>query len=236
MDEIRVVVVDDHPLFRQGVVDALSLEADIVVIGEADDGDEALSMIAHLQPDVVILDVNLPGMNGLLLTKKIVAERWPIKVILLTAYDDFEQVTHAMRYGAFAYRAKHVKPEDLVRTVRDVSAGKYIVGEDSFNKVELERWLETRVEGTARSYSDPGEPFQPLTTREMEILSQLTKGLSNKEIASFLDISHQTVKNHVTSILRKLSVDDRTQAAVYALRRGWFRFHEQDSENAKFQE
>lgn len=236
MGEIRVVVVDDHPLFRQGVVDAMSFEEDIFVVGEAENGEDALMLIEALKPQVAIVDVNLPGMNGLLLTKRIVAERWPTQVVLLTAYDDFEQVIHAMRSGAAAYRAKHVKPEDLVNTVRLAARGKYVVGDEILDKHEIDRWLQLRVDGATRSYSDPGEPFQPLSSREMEVLSYLTTGLSNKEIAIVLEISHQTVKNHVTAILRKLGVDDRTQAAVYALRRGWFRLHDQDPNSESSQE
>jgi DNA-binding NarL/FixJ family response regulator len=229
MREIRVVVIDDHPLFRQGVIDALSFEDDITVIGEADNGDNGLAVIKNLQPDVAILDVNMPGMNGLLLTRQIVANKWPTRVILLTAYDDPEQVIHAMSSGASAYRAKHIKPEDLANTIRLTAAGRYVVDEEIMDKNGLDRWLQTHTEIATRSYSDPGDPFHPLSSREMEVLSFLTRGLSNKEIAKSLGISHQTVKNHVTSILRKLGVDDRTQAAVYALRRGWFRLQDQES-------
>jgi len=229
MQDIRVVIVDDHPLFRKGVADALSLEDDIKVIGEAESGEDALPLIENLQPNVAILDVNLPGMNGLVLTRIIMAKKWPTKVILLTAYDDIEQVVHAMRSGASAYRAKHVKPEALVDSVRHVANGKYIVGDDILDKNDLNEWLQTYTDGALRSFSEPGEPFHPLSNREMEVLSHLTRGNSNKEIATILGISHQTVKNHVTSILRKLNVDDRTQAAVYALRRGWFRLHDQET-------
>jgi DNA-binding NarL/FixJ family response regulator len=228
MKIIRVVVVDDHPLFRQGVVDALSFDDDIDIVGETDNAEEAIPLIESLQPRVAIVDVNLPGMNGLQLTRKIMENKFPTKVILLTAYDDIEQVIHAFKSGASAYRAKHVKPEDLIDTVRLVAAGKYLVGDDVLDKMGLEQWLQSNTEGAVRSYSDPGEPFHPLSNREMEVLSHLTRGLSNKEIASQLGISHQTVKNHVTAILRKLGVDDRTQAAVYALRRGWFRLHDHD--------
>lgn len=233
MSKITVVIVDDHPLFRQGVVDTFSLEDDISIVGEAENGEDALVMIRERQPQVVILDVNLPGLNGLQITRKIVAEKLPTRVVLLTAYDDFEQVIHSMRSGAAAYCAKHIRPEDLVDAVRHVAIGKYVVGGNAFDKSGLERWLQLLTEGAVRSYSDPGEPFHPLSNREMEVLSHLTKGMSNKEIASLLGISHQTVKNHVTSILRKLGVDDRTQAAVYALRRGWFRLHEQEPAKRK---
>jgi DNA-binding NarL/FixJ family response regulator len=210
------------------VVDALSLEEDIQVIGEADSGEAALPIIEELLPDVVILDVNLPGMNGLVMTREIVSRKIPTRVILMTAYDDVEQIVHAMRSGASAYRAKHVKPEDLIDTVRFVAAGKFILDDEILEKTGVDEWLQSYTDEAVRSFSDPGEPFQPLSGREMEVLSYLTRGKSNKEIASSLGISHQTVKNHVTSILRKLGVDDRTQAAVYALRRGWFRLHDQD--------
>jgi len=228
VNKIEIIVVDDHPLFRQGVIDAMSFAEDIHVIGEADNGDDALVMIEELCPQVAILDVNLPGLNGLVITKKIKEKKLPTRVVLLTAYDDLEQIIHSMRSGASAYRPKHVKPEELVETVRKVAAGCFLVGEDVLDQPGLDRWLQIRTEGVARSYSDPGEPLHPLSNREMEVLSHLTRGMSNKEIASLLGISHQTVKNHVTSILRKLGVDDRTQAAVFALRRGWFRLHEKE--------
>jgi two-component system response regulator DegU len=229
MQEIRVVIIDDHPIFRKGVADAFSLEDDIKVIGEAKNGEDALTLIENLRPNVAILDVNLPGMNGLVLTRKIIEEKWPTKVILLTAYDDTDQVVHAMRSGASAYRVKEVEPEELVNSVRLVAGGKYLVGDEILDKIDLDEWLLKTTDGGVRSSSEPGEPFHPLSTREMEVLSHLTRGKSNKEIATRLGISHQTVKNHVTSILRKLSVDDRTQAAVYALRRGWFRLHDQET-------
>ena len=112
--------------------------------------------------------------------------------------------------------------------VRDVVGGKYVIGQEVLDSVDLERWLERQTDRAMRPYSDPGEPFHPLSGREMEVLECVTLGMSNKEIASRLGISHQTVKNHVTAILRKLGVDDRTQAAVYALRRGWVRLYEQE--------
>lgn len=223
MDELRVVIVDDHPLFRQGVADTISIEDDIVVVGQAGNGKEALALIEQLRPNVAILDVNLPGINGLLLTKKIVTRKLPTYVILITAYDDKEQVIHAMRSGASSYQVKNVEPIELVKAVRNAASGKYFVDDKILTKTELDIWLQDRIEDATRSYSDPGQPFRPLSNREMDVLSHLTHGRSNKEIASLLGISHQTVKNHVTSILRKLGVDDRTQAAVYALRRGWFR-------------
>jgi len=230
MEPITIVVVDDHPLFRQGVVDAFSLAPDLLVLGQASDGEAAISAIRQLQPTVAVVDVNLPGINGQQVMRQIVAEKIPTRVILLTGYDDPEQRTHAMRGGAAAYCAKDVQPEQLVQIIRLVSGGDYVVGEQTFDQERLDRWLAAQTEGALRSYGDPGEPYYPLSSREMEVLVYVTKGLSNKEIATSLGISHQTVKNHVTAILRKLGVEDRTQAAIYALRRGWVRLNQQDSQ------
>jgi DNA-binding NarL/FixJ family response regulator len=228
MNTISIVIVDDHPLFREGVINTISIENDLNVVADTDNGDDALALVRQYCPDVVVMDVNMPGMNGQQVTREIVSEKLPTRVVLLTAYDDIEQTIHSMRSGAAAYCAKDVKPESLVGIVRQVAMGKFVIGTEVFDSSGLERWLELKTEGAIRPYSDPGEPFHPLSKREMEVLSYLTKGMSNKEIANLLGISHQTVKNHVTSILRKLGVEDRTQAAVYALRRGWVRLHDHD--------
>ena len=231
MSEITVVVVDDHPLFRQGVADALSLESDIWVVAQAANGEDGFNLIREIRPMVAVVDVNLPEMNGQQLTRQVVSEKLPTRVLLLTAYDDMEQKIHAMRVGAAAYCTKDVLPEDLVKNIRLVASGKFVIGDQAFDNTSLERWLAMQTEGAGRSYSDPGEPFQPLSSREMEVLSYVTKGMSNKEIALLLGISQQTVKNHVTSVLRKLGVEDRTQAAIYAIRRGWVRVYQTDIES-----
>jgi DNA-binding NarL/FixJ family response regulator len=231
MSSITVVVVDDHPIFRQGVMDSLSLETDISVIGDAEDGIDGLELIRELHPQIAIVDVNLPGMNGQQVTHQVVSEKIPTRIILLTAYDDTEQKIHAMRVGAHAYCVKDVDPQTLVKIVHTVADGKYFIGDEILNEASIEQWLSMISESALRSYSDPGDPFQPLSSREMEVLSYITQGKSNKEIAALLGISHQTVKNHVTSILRKLGVEDRTQAAIYSLRRGWVRLYQNGSED-----
>jgi len=230
MEPITIVVVDDHPLFRQGVADALSLEEGCTVVGQAATGEEGLEMIRALRPSVAIVDVNLPEMNGQQVTRHVVNEKLPTRVILLTAYDDIEQKIHAMRAGAFAYCTKDIPPERLIWVMRRVIDGSYLIGEQEFNIEGLDRWMAARTEAAMRLFSDSGEPYQPLSSREMEVLLNVTHGFSNKEIASLLGISHQTVKNHITSILRKLGVGDRTQAALYALRRGWVRLQSTELE------
>ena len=228
MDKIRIVVIDDHPLFRQGVIDVFSIHGDLEVVGDADNGEDAVQLIRAIKPDIAIVDVNLPGMNGQQVMRQVILDKLPTKIILLTAYDDTEQMVHAMRGGAFAYCAKDVQPEQLVDIIRLVKKGKYILGEQALDYSGLIKWLDERMEGAYKAYGDPGEPYYPLSDREMEILTYITRGMSNKEIAMVLGISHQTVKNHVTSLLRKLGVDDRTQAAIYALRHGWVRLSNED--------
>jgi DNA-binding NarL/FixJ family response regulator len=226
MNTIPVVIIDDHPLFRQGVADALSLEPDLSIIGLAADGEAGLALIRMHQPIVAVVDVNLPGLNGQQLTRTVITEKIPTKILLLTAYDDTEQKIHAMRVGASAYCTKDVQPEELVKIIRLVASGKYVIGEQVFDYPALERWLSHQTEGSTRDFNDTGELYQALSNREMEVLSYVTKGMSNKQIALNLKISQQTVKNHVTSILRKLGVDDRTQATIYAIRRGWVRLYQ----------
>ncbi|MEX2161907.1 MAG: response regulator transcription factor [Anaerolineales bacterium] len=226
MAKITIVVVDDHPIFRQGVVDTLSLEKDLQVLGQASDGNEALEIIKRLKPQVAIVDVNLPYFNGQQLTRQLKDAKSPTHVVLLTAYDDSSQVVHAMAAGASAYCVKDIDPLQLVNIVRSAAKGHFVVADQVMDQSGLDRWLEDRTSTSTRAFSDPGAPFEPLSGREMEVLECVTRGLSNKEIATSLEISHQTVKNHVTAILRKLNVEDRTQAAVYALRQGWVRLVE----------
>jgi DNA-binding NarL/FixJ family response regulator len=226
-DKIRILIVDDHRIFREGIQVNLAFHDDITVLGHGANGEQALKLSREMRPDVVIMDINLPLMNGIQVTRTLVAEGLPTRVIIVTAYDDAEQVIHAMRAGASAYCAKEIEPDKLVEVIRYVHRGHYVVNDQVFDQEGLERWLEKGVEAVAgQYYVDMAEPFSPLSPREMEILQHVTRGLSNKEIAQALQISHQTVKNHMTSILRKLAVEDRTQAAVFALRRGWVRLRD----------
>ncbi len=219
---IRVAIVDDHPFFRQGILDVLNVETDIEVVTESDDGAEALELLSDIQPDVVLMDVNLPNLNGLQVTKQLKEQCPDVNVIILTAYDDEEQIYRAIRIGASAYFAKDITPAQLLDTVRAVAEGYYVIEGQRMTPEQAEQWL---IELYHRYGIKPEDAtFSPLTNREMEVLEQIIEGLSNKEIAYRLGISHQTVKNHITSILSKMNLSDRTQAAIYALRHGWVQF------------
>ena len=233
MKEITLLIVDDHPLFRQGVSDALALEEGFRVVGQAADGKHALELIRDLDPDIAVLDVNLPEMNGQQITHQVAQEKLRTRILLLTGYDDVEQAIHAAHAGAAAYCSKDIQPQNLISIIREVANGKFVIGGNVFTRRELDNWLEDQLEGARRSYSEPGSPFHPLSDREMEVLSCVVRGMSNKEIAGLLGISHQTVKNHVTSILRKFGVEDRTQAVVYALKRGWVNLQDTDVDKSQ---
>jgi len=227
MDKIGVIIVDDHPLFREGVRNVINAEPDLQVIGESTSGEEALPVLKELRPDVALVDVNLPGINGIQVTRQIETDRLQVAVVLLTAYDDIEQVLHGFRAGASAYCSKDIQAGKLMDVIRQVARGFFVVGDQVFDKNGIAEWLEKGVESVRRPHLDGEvEAFSPLSPREMEILQYVTRGLSNKEIAGRLGISHQTVKNHMTAILHKLDVEDRTQAAVYALRHGWVRLQD----------
>lgn len=227
MDNIGIIIVDDHPLFREGVRNILEAEGDIQVLAEGTTGDQALQMVREIRPRVAVIDVNLPNMNGIQVTRQISTERLATSVVLLTAYDDVEQVLHAFSAGASAYCSKDVQAGKLVDVIRQVARGFFVVGDQVYDQTGLEQWLSRGVESVRRPHLEGDvEAFTPLSPREMEILQFVTRGLSNKEIATRLGISHQTVKNHMTAILHKLDIEDRTQAAVYALRHGWVRLQD----------
>jgi len=228
VNKIRVFIVDDHPFFREGLRRVIAAEGDLEVIGEASDGEEAIEAVSRLLPNVVIMDVNLPRVNGLEATRRIKDTHPEIGVVILTAYDDEEQVYHAVRAGASAYHSKDVSPQELVRTVRHVHAGRYVLRQMVLTSDrDLGRWLRERYRQFGGDISDE-RYLAPLSSREMEVLRLMVAGMSNKEIAYRLGISQQTVKNHVTAILDKLGVSDRTQATVYALRHGWIPLRSSD--------
>ncbi|MDQ3856326.1 MAG: response regulator transcription factor [Chloroflexota bacterium] len=227
MKRLRVLLVDDHPLFRQGVRHALDGYQDIQIIGEASDGQMAIQMADTLSPDVMLVDINLPGLNGLEATRVVRRRNPHIGVVVLTVHEDDEQLFNAIKVGAAAFTTKDVGQDKLVELVRRVGRGEYIINENVVNKPFVASRVLKQFRDLASLEQDEESLFAPLTSREIEILDCIARGMSNKEIARSLLISDQTVKNHITSILRKLAVNDRTQAVIYALRRGWIKMSEE---------
>ena len=225
-EKIRVLVADDHPIFRQGLRGILEQEADIDVVGEASDGKQAIALARAVAPDVVLCDVNMPNSDGIEVARSIKLHLPRTGVILMTAYDDEEQLFQAIKVGASAFYLKDVRPDEMLEGIRRAAAGEYLINESVLTRP----LVASRVLKQFRDLSMVGqemEPlFVPLSAREIEVLDYIARGNSNKEIARALKISDQTVKNHIPSILRKLNVNDRTQAVVYALRKGWIKMQE----------
>ena len=227
-NKIRVMIVEDHPLLVQGLRRVLEEEPDITIVAEAGTGDDAVRLALELEPDVILMDINLRGENGIQATHEIkhTYAADDTAVIILTAYNNDDQMLHSLRSGASAYYPKDVSPSELIPAIRAVNDDKYMIYNSVMTKADAFRWTLKQIEDLTVASGPGQDAFSPLSPREMEILSLTTRGASNKEIATLLNISRQTVKNHMSSVLRKLGVEDRTQAAVLALRRGWVRIED----------
>jgi two-component system response regulator DegU len=212
---IRLIIVDDHAMVRQGLRQILSMEESFTIIGEADHGDEVIEKVLTLKPDVVLMDINLPGKNGIELTGELRKRAPAIKILALTADGDQYHLSQMIKAGASGYILKDADSERLYEAIRTVARG------DSYLPPQLLSIVlnEFRQVSTGeKKVAAPGE--LGLTPREMEIIGYIASGENNKEIAEKLFISEKTVKNHVTNILRKMNLEDRTQVAVYAYRNG----------------
>ncbi len=220
MSNISVLIVDDHPLLRQGLSRLLELEGGITVIGQASNGIEALRLADQLDPDVVLLDINMPGMNGIEVAKTLRKQHPSTEILTLTIHDNESYVNEMIRVGAKGYLLKDAEPREVVHAIKQVASGETVYSTHLMERV-MERYHEMEV-NYGRLQSAASIQELSLTSRELEILQYIVEGLSNKEIASALFISEKTVKNHITSLLRKLEVDDRTQAAVFAVSQGIF--------------
>jgi DNA-binding NarL/FixJ family response regulator len=205
--KITVLIADDHPVVRQGLRVLLSLEDDIEVVGEVGDGAEAVELAAALVPDVILLDLKLPVLDGLGVLAGLRDRGLPARTLVLTSVADQASVTVALRAGAAGFLYKDVDPDALVRAVRAVHDGHTILAPEAAGAL---------VRSRARSAAVAG--LDALTPREREVLAQVAEGRSNREIARLLHMSEKTVKAHVSSVLAKLGVADRTQAALYAVR------------------
>lgn len=212
MQKIRVLLVDDHTLLRQGLRKLLELEPSLEVVGEAENGKEAIFKVRELNPDVVLLDINMPGINGVETTALLKQSHPETKVIMLTIHKDDEYIFEAIKAGASGYLLKDVDTQYLVKAVEAAFRGESIVDPSIASKLLKEFSRISRGGGESTHDS--------LTEREKEILKLLVQGLSNRDVAEKLFISEKTVKNHISNIFRKLEVTDRTQAVVKALKLG----------------
>jgi DNA-binding NarL/FixJ family response regulator len=217
VSRIGILVVDDHPLFRRGIRMGLEGERDLLIVAEAADGPMAIQAADQFAPDVVLLDISLPTMSGFDVARAIKRRHPSTAVVILTMHEDDGHLFAAIRSGADAFAAKSIEIAELVTLIRHV-AGE---AEDHPAPTFIAARLLDEVRSGTRRGAIGGDDYSPLSPREIEILGFVSQGLSNKEIASILRISDQTVKNNITSILRKLQVNDRTQAVIYALRHGW---------------
>jgi DNA-binding NarL/FixJ family response regulator len=225
-DRIRILIVDDHALFRGGISQVLSKEREFDIVGEAADGRAALEMAGMVSPSIVLMDLSLPSPGGLETTQRIRREFPAIAVVVMAQDEDEESLFASIKAGAAAFVIKDISPEDLIHVIRRVAQGEFLINDKVFSKPAvasrvLKEFRELAV------YGQEAQPiFAPLSPREVEILDNIAQGMTNKQVAYALSISEQTVKNHMSSILRKLAVNDRTQAVVYAMRQGWIKMPE----------
>ncbi|WP_018922015.1 response regulator transcription factor [Salsuginibacillus kocurii] len=226
-NQVKLLLIDDHKLFREGVKRILAMEPGFDIVAEGDDGNEAATLVATYQPDVVLMDINMPEVNGVEATKEITAQFPGVKVLILSIHDDESYVTHVLKTGAAGYLLKEMDADALIEAVKVVSSGgAYIHPKVTHNLIKEYRRLATG--GDEDSDNEIGykeveyrKPLHLLTRRECEVLQLMTDGYSNRMIGETLYISEKTVKNHVSNILQKMNVNDRTQAVVESIKKGY---------------
>ncbi|KRF33986.1 response regulator [Paenibacillus sp. Soil787] len=228
---VHIVIADDHQLFREGVKRIINMEDDMEVIGECGDGIQVIELCNQITPDIVLMDINMPLENGVVATERLKLIFPDIKVIILSIHDDESYVFETLRKGASGYLLKDMEAESLINAIRSVVAGHAYIHPKVTGKLinQLRRMTyldDVGVVGSGQGIKDSGLKYihnanSPLTKREAEVLRLMAEGKSNKLIGEFLYISEKTVKNHVSSILQKMEVDDRTQAVIIAIKNGW---------------
>lgn len=215
MEEIKVLIVDDHALIREGLTKILSLEPKIKVVGEATNGKEVVRQVEYRKPHIVLMDLNMPYVDGVEATK-LIRDKFPeVKIIALTVHDDDKRVFEVVKAGVSGYILKDVDAEGLINTINAVYSGETVIHPSITNKLLGEF---TRLTEAAAAAEEREMIVEVLTTRELEILKLIAGGKSNRDIAEDLCISEKTVKNHISSIFRKIKVEDRTQAALFAVK------------------
>ncbi|MGG0657719.1 response regulator [Rummeliibacillus pycnus] len=218
----KIIIVDDHQLFREGVKRILDFEDTFDVVAEGDDGVDVIQLYEEYQPDVILMDINMPQKNGVEATSELLEKYPDAKVIILSIHDDESYVSHALKSGALGYMLKEMDADEIVDAIKIVATGgSYLHPKVTRNLVAEYRRLSERENKGSFHQTEIRRPFHLLTKRECEVLQLLTDGQSNRAIGETLFISEKTVKNHVSSILQKMNVNDRTQAVVTAIKNGW---------------
>ncbi|MDQ3653837.1 MAG: response regulator transcription factor [Chloroflexota bacterium] len=211
MQPVRLLLVDDHALFREGLISLLSYQDDFTVVGEAEDAGSALAQAHALEPDIVLMDIELPGEDGVFATRRLTMEMPNVTVVMLTVRDDSETLFEAIKAGAQGYLVKNTRSRELLEQLRGLARG----------EAAISRRLAARILEEIRGQTDRLGPEEELTARELEVLELVVARLSNAEIAERLMVSEHTVKNHMKSILSRLHLHNRHQAAAYGVARGW---------------
>jgi NarL family two-component system response regulator LiaR len=219
MDKIRILIADDHTLVREGTRERLEREEDFEVVGEAADGEEAVRLAQELKPNVAIIDIAMPNLNGIEATKQIKTNQPATSILVLSAYDNDQYIYAVLEAGANGYLLKNVRGAQLVDAVRDVSAGEVVLDPHVARKVV--NWFSSMSRGKPAVGEGLPDHFSDLSEREIEVLRLAAKGMSNKEIASELALSVRTVQTHLGNIFDKLGVSSRTEAVLRALKEGW---------------
>jgi len=212
MKPIRILLADDHALFRSGLISLLTAEPGFEVVGEAENGDEAFQKAQELAPDIVLMDIYMPGCDGITATRRITTHLPQTKVVVLTVSEDDENLFRAIESGAYGYLLKKLEPEVLFEMLQGAFQGQAPISHSTATKILHEFAKRARQKSTEIRE-------EPLTTREEEVLKLLSKGLTNKDIANHLELTENTVKSHLKNILGKLHLENRVQAAVFALQR-----------------
>jgi DNA-binding NarL/FixJ family response regulator len=225
-ERMKILIVDDHALFRVGIRQILEREPDFEVVAEADDARTAMDAAFATNPDVILMDLSLPAPGGIETTQRVKRELPASAIVVLSTDEDEDALFEAIKAGAAAFILKDIAPEDLVMIIRRVATGEFLINDKVFSKPAVASRVLKEFRELAVYGQEAAPIFAPLSPREVEILDNIAQGMTNKQVAYALSISEQTVKNHMSSILRKLSVNDRTQAVVYAMRQGWIRMPE----------
>ena len=223
---VKILLVDDHAMFRIGMRQILEREPDFEIVAEAEDPRSAFDAAQQFGPDIVLLDLSIPPPGGIETTQRIKREVPATGIVALAVAEDEDQLFDAIKAGAAAFILKDISPDDLVAIIRRVNAGEYLINDKVFARPSVASRVLKEFRELAVYGQEAAPIFAPLSPREVEILDNIAKGMTNKQVAYALSISEQTVKNHMSSILRKLSVNDRTQAVVYAMKQGWIRIPE----------